>query len=133
MMYKSPIQGWRQYQARYCLQGVVCKKCKKPFYPQKYLCPCGSTEFDECKFKGTGTLFSFTNISNPSAELKNASMYCIGLIQLDDGPMIMAQLADVKIEDLKIGMPLKSVFRKFYSNNDDGIIEYGLKFIPKDF
>lgn len=133
MIYKSPIQGWRQYQARYQLQGVACKECKKSFYPQKYLCTCGSIDFEECKFKGTGKLYSFTNVTNPAAEFKDFVPYCIGLIQLDDGPIIIAQLADVKVENLKIGMHLKAVFRKFYSNNDDGIIEYGLKFVPKDF
>ena len=132
MIYKSPIPGWRQYQARYSLKGVVCKVCKKSYYPKKYLCSCGASDFEECKFNGVGKLVSFTNISNPSGEFKSMPTYCLGLVQLDDGPMIMAQISDAKIEDLRIGMSLKTVFRRFYSHGIDGIIEYGLKFAPED-
>lgn len=132
MEYKSPIQGWRQYQSRYCLQGVVCKKCEKTYFPKKYLCRCGSKEFKNRKFNGKGTLVSFTSIANPSEEFKNMSVYCIGLIQLVDGPLIMAQISDAKIEDLKIGMSLKSSFRRFYSHGSSGVVEYGIKFVLCD-
>jgi uncharacterized OB-fold protein len=130
MIYKSPIQGWRQYASRYSLQGVICKLCKKTYFPQKYICECGVSDFEDHKFGGLGTLISFTNISSPAAEFKSMPTYCLGLIQLNDGPVIMAQITDVQVDDLKTGMKLIAVFRRFYACGFDGIIEYGLKFVP---
>ncbi len=57
-------------------------------------------------------------------------VYCIGLVLLDEGPQITVALADVGLGDLKIGMRVQSTFRKFYSHGANGIIEYGLKFVP---
>lgn len=130
MLYKNPIQGWRQYSYRYNLQGSICKYCKKTYIPKKYLCTCGRSDFEDYKFKGLGTLLSFTNITNPAIEFKSMPVYCIGLVKLDEGPVIMAQITDAKIKELKIGMQLHAVFRKFFDNGPDGIIEYGLKFTP---
>jgi uncharacterized OB-fold protein len=56
--------------------------------------------------------------------------YCIGLVQLDEGPCVTVALADVALCDLKVGMRVQSTFRKFYSYGANGIIEYGLKFVP---
>lgn len=128
MFYKSPIQGWRQYPQRYSLQGVVCKSCKQSYFPSKYLCVCGSTDFQRTNFSKNGKLVSFTNISCPATEFKELPEYLIGLIKLDNGPVIIGQITDIKAADIKIGMPLKAVFRKICSSESTGIIEYGIKF-----
>jgi uncharacterized OB-fold protein len=83
--------------------------------------------------KEFGTLISYTNITNPSAEFKYMINLRVGLIQLDDGPRLTVQLADVDLKDLKIGMRMRATFRKFYSHGVNGIIEYGVKFVPHEF
>jgi uncharacterized OB-fold protein len=126
----SSISGWRQYPTRYSLEGFACTVCEKVYMPKSFLCTCGSRDFKLFKFSGLGKLISFTSITSPCIEFKQMPAYCIGLVQLDEGPKITVALADVNLCDLKIGMLVQSTFRKFYSHGTNGIIEYGLKFIP---
>lgn len=130
MFNSSPIPGWRQYSKRYNLEAYQCVGCKKIYYTKCFLCTCGSKEFKTFNLSGLGKLLSFTNITSACVEFKNMPAYCIGLVQLDEGPKITAALTDVNFADLFIGMRLKATFRKFYTHGSNGIIEYGLKFTP---
>ena len=50
------------------------------------------------------------------------------VVRQDEGPRIVAQMADCRAEDLKIGLEVESTFRRIY--DDDGVIRYGIKFRP---
>ena len=130
MFSSSSIPGWRKYPKRYNLEWSQCTVCEKTYYLKSFLCSCGSRDFKTFKFSGFGKLISFTNITSSCVEFKHMPVYCIGIIQLDEGPQIMGALADVSLSDLTIGMKVRSTFRKFYSHGNNGIIEYGLKFVP---
>jgi hypothetical protein len=54
----------------------------------------------------------------------------VGMVQLDDGPLIMAQLTDVEGVDLHIGMQVEMVTRKIRESSEHGYIVYGYKFRP---
>lgn len=126
----SPIPSWRQYAKRYKLEGLKCTSCGVIYFPHVFLCSCGSEKFEPHILSGFGKLISYTNITSSCMEFKHMMNYCIGLIQLDEGPKLTVQIADVGVSDLKIGMRMQATFRKFYSHGQSGIIEYGLKFIP---
>jgi len=115
----SPIQGWRNYKQIYSLCGLRCVECKKVYYPKKYLCVCGCTKFENYKFSDFGKIVTFTQ------EKK-----IVGIVELEQGVKILAQIVDADIKDLKIGMPVRAVFRKLSENGDTGIISYGIKFSP---
>ncbi len=53
------------------------------------------------------------------------------LVQLDEGPLVTAQLTDVDIDDIQIGMPVEMVTRRLREYGEDGLIIYGYKFRPK--
>jgi len=130
MLNSSSIPGWRQYSTRYTLDGTKCTTCEKVYYLKTFLCSCGSRDFKSFKFNGSGTLVSFTNITSSCIEFKHMPVFCIGIVKLDEGPQITVALTDVSLCDLKIGMKVQSTFRKCYSHGNNGIIEYGLKFVP---
>lgn len=131
MFRSSPVLRWRKYDERYNLVGAKCDKCGKFHYPRVALCSCGSSKFSSHKFKGEGTLISFTEVgSGPEAFAEHAP-YCLGIVQLSEGSKITSQLSDCKLEDLKIGMPMIATFRKFYESGEKGVIYYGTKFVPK--
>lgn len=115
----GPIIGWRNYHHTHALCGVSCVACKKIYYPKKHICSCGATSFIKKKFSGNGTLVTFTQVNSR----------CIGLVALEEGVTILAQLADVQLKNLSIGMPVKAVFRKLYEQGPTGIIHYGIKFV----
>ncbi|MBU1007850.1 OB-fold domain-containing protein [Candidatus Dependentiae bacterium] len=116
----GPIVGWRNYKQTHALCGCVCVACKKKYYPKKYLCSCGSIEFEKKRFLGKGMLLTFTSIGSR----------CLGLVMLEEGVKILAQITDVKLCDLYIGMPVRAVFRLLSEDGPEGIIHYGIKFVP---
>lgn len=130
-MYRSsPIIRWRKYNDRYSLEGNACRKCNKVHYPKKHLCECNSKEFENKFLEGTGKLLAFTEISAAAENYSEQTPYCIGIIELKEGPRITGWLSDCKLEDLKIGMEVQATFRRFYSSGKKGAIHYGTKFIP---
>ena len=132
-MYKnSPILRWRKYNEQYLLIGNKCINCEAVYYPKKYLCKCTAKDFTDFQLSNKGILISYTEIRSAPEEYKDQVPYCLGIIQLEDGPKIIAQITDCTVSDLKIGMPVEAVLRRFYKINDEGIIHYGIKFKPQN-
>ena len=55
----------------------------------------------------------------------------MALVQLNEGPVVTAQLTDLDGQDVMIGMPVEMVTRKIRDDgNQRGIIVYGYKSRP---
>ncbi|MGD1997258.1 MAG: OB-fold domain-containing protein, partial [Anaerolineae bacterium] len=52
------------------------------------------------------------------------------LVRLEEGPLVAAQLTDVKADQVEIGMPVEMVTRRLRAEGEEGIISYGYKFRP---
>lgn len=78
-------------------------------------------------FVGTGTVYSYTTVLTPPEGFEEQSPYYMAFIQLDEGPMLTAQLTDLDGEP-EIGMRVEMVTRKLRSDGDAGILVYGYKF-----
>jgi len=136
----GPIAGWRNYKEMYALYGSQCTACKKLYYPKKYLCLCGAQSFTPYKFSGKGTIVTFTQIMHSTESFAQAVPYCIGIIRLEEKVQLnevrlnkvclLAQITDVSLSDLQIGMPVQAVFRKISEEGEAGIITYGTMFTP---
>lgn len=77
----------------------------------------------------TGSVYSFTIVTDPPESFKEQTPYLLAWIQLDNGSMITAQLTDVD-EDIEIGMRVEMVTRKLRTEGESGVIVYGYKFRP---
>lgn len=55
-----------------------------------------------------------------------AGDYYVAVVELEEGPKIVAQIVDCKPEELKIGQSVEATFRRIYE--DEGVIRYGTKF-----
>jgi uncharacterized OB-fold protein len=121
---------------RYALIGARCKSCGAINLPQGANClKCGtSLEPEPVKLSGKGKIYSFTIISRGgsppefSTQQTFAGSYAVAVVELDEGPKIVAQMTDCRPEQLKIGLPVDSTFRRIYE--DEGMIRYGVKFRP---
>ncbi|KAB8141498.1 Zn-ribbon domain-containing OB-fold protein [Chloroflexia bacterium SDU3-3] len=80
--------------------------------------------------RGTGTLFSFS-VVRQAPEGYEQPYYILGMIALDDGPVVTAQLTDCNPEQASIGMPVEMVTRKLRDLGEDGLLVYGYKFRPR--
>lgn len=130
MHFINPAHLWRMQKDLYQLRGNQCDSCKKMHVGQMYLCACGNQTFTHIALSGNGILENFTQVNTPPSAYSGQHPYCIGLVRLEEGPLIMGQLTDVVFEQLSIGIPVKSCLRRYFTDGDDGLICYGLKFVP---
>ena len=55
--------------------------------------------------------------------------YPVALVQLEEGPRLIAQLTEVDPEAVVIGLAIEAVFRRIY--RQEGVARYGTKFRPR--
>lgn len=78
-------------------------------------------------FSGTGEVYSFTTVQDPPESFEVQAPYTLALVQLDEGPMVTAQLTDLD-EPVEIGDRVEMVTRKLTTEGKRGMIVYGYKF-----
>jgi uncharacterized OB-fold protein len=76
-----------------------------------------------------GVLYSFTTLTEVPDGYEDQAPYILGLVKLDDGVMVTAQITDVD-EELSIGDRVEMVTRKLTTEGTRGMIVYGYKFRP---
>ncbi len=122
---------WRGINARFRLEGSECVDCGQRTFPPRFVCPkCKSTKSISNPFSGRGILRSYTIVHEAPKGLELHIPYIMGLVELEEGPIITAQIVDVNPEELKIGLELDMVFRKISEGGRRGIVRYGFKFGP---
>ena len=91
----------------------------------------------EFLFSGKGIIYSWTRVERDHApsEFVDQAPYYIALVDLDEGPWVMAMLTDLDTflpvdERIKIGQPVEMVTRKLSQDGERGMIVYGYKFRP---
>jgi hypothetical protein len=97
------------------LIGSRCLNCGHMSLPQRYICPeCKSDQAELIEFSGKGRLSAFTVIYVPATEMLVAGYdaknpYMVGIVTLDEGPRISAQIVGMDLSDphkIAIGTPL---------------------------
>lgn len=120
MAYVSIPTYWKTIPQRYSLIGLRCKNCGHINFPAREICAkCGKkSEFEPIKLSGKGKIYSYTIIAAGSMppefllQEKYVGSYPVGVIELEEGPKVVAQLTDYKAEKLRIGLEVEVVFRK---------------------
>ncbi len=125
---------WRRYRERYNLIGTRCEVCGRTYFPSRKICPHCRRDGKPVtvRFSGRGKVFTYTVIRAPSEDFKIYAPYVVGIVQLEEGPKVTSQITDCHPEDVYIGMPVESCFRKLTAQGKEGIICYGFKFRPTD-
>jgi len=138
MAHVSVPMYWRTIPQRYRLVGHRCRKCGKVNFPPKGVCKhCNvSSDFEEVPLSGRGRVHTFTLIGAGGAppefaeQEKAGGSYPVAIVELEEGPKIIGQMADVSPKDVKIGMPVRAEMRRIY--REEGVIRYGFKFVPEE-
>jgi uncharacterized OB-fold protein len=136
MAYVSIPTYWKTIPQRYSLIGSKCKNCGTINFPPRDICiECGKkVERAPLRLKGQGKIYSHTIICAGGAppefseQERLGGSFGVAVIELEEGPKIVAQMADCKPSELSIGMKVEAVFRRIYE--DDDVIRYGVKFRP---
>lgn len=120
---------WRISKDKYNLKGSYCSKCEKYFYPKKFICSsCGKKNLPTEKLIPKGEIISFSEVKVAPESFDYQTPYILGLIKLEQGPLILSGIVDCSFSDLNIEAQVEGVLRKYNEMNGKGVILYGLKF-----
>ncbi len=130
-MEKASASMWRKLNSRYNLVGSECENCNAIYFPSRIVCKnCGrQTKMHDRMLNGNGAVYSFTRIHVPAEAFRESAPYTIGVIKLDEGPMVEGHIVDTG-KKIEIGTRVKKVFRKMLVEEDEGLIHYHFKFEP---
>jgi uncharacterized OB-fold protein len=124
---------WRQQSANLRLIGSRCRTCGTHIFPERLRCSnCSGDDVESCRFGGLGEVLAFTTVHEAPRGFGDQVPYVTGLVRLDEGPVIVAMLADILPERPQVGMRVEMVTRKIWADGSEGPIVYGYKFIPVD-
>ena len=122
---------WRELARRSRFETVKCSNCGHVLYPPRAKCnACGSDSLVPYKLPEKGRLLTFSIVRSPPLRFEKMSPFVIGIVELEDGTKVTAQLTDLDPQEAEIGMHLETVFRKISEDGPSGIIHYALKFRP---
>ena len=89
-----------------------CNACGALHFMPRHLCPaCWSDQLEWVEAKGTGSVHSFTIIRRaPMAAFAPRAPYVVALIDLDEGPRMMANVLGEDALSVRIGDRVKVTF-----------------------
>ena len=125
-------RNWREYPQRYRMEAVKFKKSGKTYFPPRQIDPTnGDTEFEKVMLPETGKVVTFTVVRVAPSQWGDMSPYAIAIVDMTDGTRLMGQMTDVDVETVKIGMEVRTEFRRVQTEGSAGVLSYGYKFVPK--
>ena len=114
---------WRLKGSRYRLEGARDPQTGALAFP-----PPANADWEIAPLDGRGVVESFASVGRAADGFADGAV--MALVRLNDGPLITAQLTDVTLDDVQIGMAVEVVTRKLRDLGPDGLIVYGYKFRP---
>jgi len=124
-------RAWREIPQRYRYEAARCNGCGKVYFPPRLVCgKCRGREFSVTTLAQEGTLETFTVIRVAPSGFSDLAPYAVGLVKLDDGVKLMAQVVDCDPEKVAIGDRLRIEFRRIAQDGESGALCYGYKLVP---
>lgn len=102
-----------------------CGNCRRyQFYP-RIVCKNCMSDVEWVEASGEGTIYSFTVVHRVfNNNFKEKAPFIVALVELKEGPRIMSNIINVDIDEVRIDMDVKAVFKEDFG-------EYKLvQFIP---
>jgi uncharacterized OB-fold protein len=83
-----------------------CRACGEPYFYPRALCPfCLSADTEWITASGAGVIYTY------SVMRRGPSQYAIAYVTLAEGVTMMTNIVDCEFDRLRIGMPVRVVFR----------------------
>ncbi len=111
--------AFNKFLSEHRLMGTRCRADGELYLPPRPICPQSlSADMEWAEFSGQGKLAAFTIVYIGTAAMIAAGYdrknpYCVGVVDLAEGPKISAQILGVDMlhpENIKVGMSLKMTF-----------------------
>lgn len=90
----------------------LCEQCHKyQFYPRLYCMHCGTTKLEWVEASGRGRIYSYTVIHrNKTPEFVQDVPYNVVIVELEEGPRMMANVVESDAAQLRVDLPVTVVF-----------------------
>jgi uncharacterized OB-fold protein len=91
-----------------------CLECRKAHFPPRHLCPsCWGPATEWIESKGWGSVYSFTVMRRaPTPEFAARVPYVVALVDLDEGPRMMANVVGENALSVQLGDRVRVRFEK---------------------
>jgi uncharacterized protein len=91
-----------------------CAGCDRVWHPPLPRCPhCHGTDLEWVAASGRGTVYSFTVVDHPThVALRDRVPYVVAMIELEEGPRLVANVRGCAPEEVRVGMPVEVVFEQ---------------------
>ena len=91
-----------------------CRKCNHVWHVMAQVCElCQSLDTEWCESKGAGTLYSYTVVEHAVHPIVRGWLpYTLCLVQLDEGPRVLATIDPDEGRELAIGGRVRLGFRR---------------------
>ena len=123
---------WRKRKMLLGLVGGYCRECGTPQFPKMDICV-----NPDCGAHHTQDDYEFTDrparVKTFTGDLLAVSVdppHKYGMVQFEDGGRLMADFTDCDFEELKVGLPVRMVFRKRADDPQRGFVNYFWKAAP---
>jgi uncharacterized OB-fold protein len=122
---------WRETPQRYRYEAERCAGCGRVFFPPRAVCSrCRGRTFERTTLPHEGTLDTFTVIRVAPSGFTDQAPYAVGIVSLEGGVKVTAQVVDCNPDELAIGDRVRLEFRRVRQDGEAGILCYGYKFVP---
>lgn len=122
---------WREQPQRYRMIANRCTRTGKVFFPPRIVAPGNlNAEFEEVQLSGKGKVVTFTVIRVAPTPYADLAPYALAVIETEEGVRLTAQVSDLPVEQVKIGMSVDFEFRRLFEDNEASVIYYGYKAVP---
>lgn len=126
----STAKAWRERKGRYRLEGTRCPACDLSIFPRRPICPkCRRRDLPAHEFGPTGRVVCTAVNYYPLTGHAETLPQIRALIRLTDGPVLMADVVDATVEDVREGTAVELVVRKVRRETNGNVL-YSFKFRP---
>lgn len=89
-----------------------CLSCRAYRFPPEIACfHCGSTEYEWAPVSGRATLYTWTVAHPPLLPFfRERAPWPVAVVQLEEGPRLVTNIAGLPVDQYEIGMPLQADF-----------------------
>ena len=127
----NPAKYWREIPQRYRLEAGKCKSCSEIYFPPRLICAkCRCRQFETVKLSDEGSIVTYTVIRVGPSQFSDQTPYAVGIVELDGGVRITAQIVDCEFDKLAVGKRVRLEFRRIQKQGEAGILCYGYKCVP---
>jgi uncharacterized OB-fold protein len=91
-----------------------CRACGRSWHPPTPVCnACQSFDVEWRESSGRGEVYSHTTIHHPThVAMQGRTPYLVALVDLEDGPRLVANIRDCPMEEVRIGLKVEVTFEE---------------------